>query len=93
MGFTIEIGAATELVTVVKVDCCDPFDQVTLDGSGKLAFTDTSTLEIDGRTFQSPAVISGRVFGFGVVDTVDDGSVNNYDDSYIVQEKPDMPDT
>ena len=63
-----------------------------LDITGKLAVTDTSTLEIDGSTFESPAVIDGGRFGFNVIEIVNDGSVNQFDDNDIVLDEPEAPD-
>ena len=73
IGSTLEIGAATELITVVDVGDSGPLDEVALDGTGKLKLIDTSTLENDVSKFESPAVIGGRGFKFGVIGTVNDG--------------------
>ena len=88
VGSTLEIGAATELVTVGEVGGCGSLDEVVLDGTNEPAFTDTSTLEIDCSLFELPAVGVGRGFGFGVIDTVNDGSINQFDDSDTVHGEP-----
>lgn len=92
VGLTLEISAVNELVTVVGVGGCSPLGEMALDITGKLAFTATSTLEIDVSTFESPAVVCGRGFEFGVIDTVNDGSVNNFNDSNTVFDEPGAPD-
>ena len=91
VGSTFKIGAVTKLVTVAQVGGCNLLDEVALDGTGKLAFTDTSRLEIDGSTFESPAVVGGCGFRFYIIDTVNDGSVNHFDDSKKVLDKPEAP--
>ena len=55
---------------------------------GVLAAGVCSKLEIDVSIFESPAVVSGCGFVFGVIDTVNDKSVNQFDDSDIVLDGP-----